>query len=156
MADGRTLLCSFCLNPVQTVALTNPYRTGEAEICVGCGEGCHPSCYREKYKSSPENRWLCDNCLANIFPFGSVISDKEFLEINSPDPQVPIDKRITQLNAGSRLEIASGIDDHPLLNNSDIDPDPNLYAGISWDSPYCTPESISRKLDADNHFNTMH
>lgn len=61
------------------------------------------------------------------------------------------------MNKSIKLDIIStDLEDHPLLNNREIDPDSNLYVGLSWDSPYSTPDSLTENLKAVPYFHIMH
>lgn len=148
--------CCLCLDLLKIDALQYLNESCGPVICVRCGSGCHLKCFIEECGTScPDVTCLCRSCIRNIFPFNAVINHNDFLATVCLVPTRP--NCLTQLNQGSKLDVITvDQDDHRLLNSRDIDPDSNLYTGLSSDSPYTTPDALSEGLKAVPLFHIMH
>lgn len=143
MAGGEFPVCQLSLDSLQIDATHYPDDPLGPIVCVGCGIGCHQNCYMDAYNySCPDATWLCRSCISLNLPLNFLSTNDETAYL---DPMKYI--LFNQQSKSLKLDITSPDQvDHPLLNNIDIDPDSNIYAGLSWDSLYESPESLTDDL----------
>src|ERR1043165_3697418 len=146
MPRGNLVDCCFCSFSFNAVSNT--------VTCVECNVHSHYECYEIEYGlCAPTDSWLCASCLTKIFSFNCILNEDRFLDAICDKTTVSnntIDVNVKQLEV-----FPIDLDNHSLLNNDDIDPDVNLFADLSWDSTYSTPDSLA-SVCSPHCFTAMH
>jgi hypothetical protein len=107
--------------------------------CVSCLNMFHLSHF--DLPLSESSSWFCEGCLTTIFPYNHFAQDHNFiacaLDISINSFSIP------DLASGPRLDLFADHDlEHPLLNDSDPDPDANFFATRPPLSTYTTADSL--------------
>lgn len=113
--------------------------------CTLCGLICHANCICKTMILSFDSR-ICKQCSLNL--------DTSDVDL----PHSPIDSNASKLYKPIRLQLIESDDSNkPLLNNKDLDPDPNYLSDFNKDSPYLAPSHLSLKFINTSHsFTIMH
>jgi hypothetical protein len=95
----------------------------------------HLKCTRfntQDYKLiSCDNSWSCESCLSELFPFNHIIDDDAFhFTLQNAFHNSDINLDYDRLNSNYFNPFLSDSDTRHLLNNSDIDPNSNIFCQI--------------------------
>src|SRR5688572_25284592 len=114
-------------------------------ICALCGLSCHANCTSETMILFLDSK-ICKQC--------SLIIDTSDVDL----PHSSIDSNASELHKPFRLQLIESDDSNkPLLNNKDLDPDPNYFSDLIKDCAYLAPSQLSHKfLNASHSFTIMH
>ena len=133
--------------------------------CAICQSMIHLKCTRfntQDYKLiSCDNSWSCESCLSELFPFNHIIDDDAFhFTLQNAFHNSDINLDYDRLNSNYFNPFLSDSDTRHLLNNSDIDPNSNIFLLnsqiLSSCAYYTTREFNNLFTKKPNCFSTLH
>ena len=133
-------------------------RTQRFVRCNICHMNIHVRCLSSvslrDYSSQVIDNYYCQNCIIDIFPFNSIISDNEFCNVLlNFFRDFPLFKNF--VFSKQQLEIVNRT---VLINNDDIDPDINFYNYFATSCNYYVASDVPRNIISDEvkNFSIMH